>query len=407
VTRLLSGLDNGLDRLLEDDHRLARLGEARWGLLAHHAAVTRDLVPIHLALAEEAGLPTVLFGPEHGYSGVEQDMVAAEDATDPLTGVPIRSLYGDSEDSLVPEPAAFDGLDLLLVDLQDVGARYYTYAATAVWAAEVAAGAGCPVWVLDRPNPLGGEKIEGGLIRPGFESFVSAFSVPARHGMTLAELVLLEARRRGFEDAVEVVPMEGWSRAMEWPETGRPWIAPSPNMPGYETAQVYPGSCLVEATEISEGRGTTRPFLWNGAPGVDPRALVERLEGARLDGVGFLPLLFRPQFQKHAGEVCAGIEMVVTDRDTFRPYRAGIELLRAFRDVAPEAFVWREKPYEFIEDVPAIDLLTGDERFREALEAGDDAAVEAWIDSWAEEEAAFREERRPVLLYPETADGSR
>ena len=203
----------GLDLLLADPQRLAG---RRWALLAHHAAVTADLAPAHLALAAAAGPPAVLFGPEHGYFAVEQDMVGAADQVDPLAGIPIRSLYGDSEDSLVPRPEAFAGLDLLVVDLQDVGARYYTYAATAVWAAEVAARAGVPTLVLDRPNPLGGEVIEGAPVGEGehLVSFVSAFRIPARHGLTLGELVRLEARRRGFEDAVEILPMTGWRRSM-------------------------------------------------------------------------------------------------------------------------------------------------------------------------------------------------
>lgn len=394
-------VQTGLDRLLED---LTPLKGRRWGLLSHHAAVTSDFRPGHVALQQAGEAPVVLLAPEHGYYGVEQDMVPAEGGEDPMTGIPIRSLYGESSDSLVPDPSIFRDLDLFVIDLQDVGTRYYTYAATAVWSAEVAADAGCKVMVLDRPNPLGGDGVEGSLRGKDLESFVSAFSMPVRHGLTLAELVNLEALRRGFHHAVESMRMEGWRRWMSWPQTERPWIAPSPNMPSFETAVVYPGACLLEATELSEGRGTTRPFLWSGAPGVDAGALVEHLNGRNLPGVRFLPIQFRPQFQKHAGEVCSGVETVVTDPEDFEALRTGVELLAAYRITAPEAFAWREAPYEFVDDTPAIDLLTGSSAVREALDADDEdplPALEHFASSWESDEIAFREERRIVLLYPE------
>lgn len=387
----------GLDRLLADPSRLAG---RRYGLLAHGASVTRDARPIHRALAASpAGAPAALFGPEHGYYGIEQDMVASESQRDPWTGAPIVSLYGDSEASLKPCPCAFAGLDLLVIDLQDVGSRYYTYAATAVWAAEAALAAGCEVWVLDRPNPLGGEVVEGNLLEPGYESFVGAFRLPVRHGLTLGELVRLEARRRGWAQEPEVWTMEGWTRGMSWAETGLPWIAPSPNMPTLEAAVVYPGGCLVEATELSEGRGTTRPFQLTGAPGLDPVALADAMNGLELPGIVFLPTYFRPQFQKHTKKVCGGVELVVTDADAFRSYHAGVELLAAIRRLAPEVFAWREAPYEFVADRPAIDLLTGGSDCREAIDSG--SGLADWIATWPADEAAFREERREILLYPE------
>src|SRR3954454_22020839 len=279
-------VQTGLDRLLADPSRLA---ERAYGILAHGASITRDGRPIHLALASTAAGPArALFGPEHGYYGIEQDMIPAEGGTNPWTGAPILSLYGDSEQTLSPSPSAFAGLDLLLIDLQDVGSRYYTYAATAIWAAEAAMAAGCEVWVLDRPNPLGGAVIEGNLLRPGYESFVGAFHLPVRHGLTLGELFRLEARRRQWAGALAhfaVWYMEDWHRYMTWEDTGLPWIAPSPNMPAPVTALVYPGGCLVEATELSEGRGTTRPFQLTGAPFVDPKRLSDHLNDRRLPGV--------------------------------------------------------------------------------------------------------------------------
>jgi len=392
----------GLDRLLESPERLAG---RRYALLAHAAAVgvARDgsLHPAHRALARSGHPPALLLGPEHGFYGVEQDMVPAAGTRDPLTGLPIRSLYGDSEASLVPDPEVFTGLDLLVIDLQDVGSRYYTYAATAVWAARAARDAGCEVRLLDRPNPLGGDAVEGNLSEPGFESFVGAFRLPVRHGLTLGELLLLEAGRGGWREGVEVIGMLGWRRSMRWPETGRPWIAPSPNMPSFETALVYPGACLLEATRLSEGRGTTRPFLWTGAPGLDVTGLLDALAVRGLPGVRFLPVWFRPGFQKHQGDECAGIEWVVTDHDVFRPYRTGVELLAAVGETSPEALAWRQEPYEFVRDRSALDLLTGSATCREALEAGDRGRerLTGWIASWTDDETGFRREREPVLLY--------
>ena len=390
----------GLDRLLDQTDRLAG---RRYGVLAHGASITATGVPIHLALAASpAGPPQALFGPEHGYYGIEQDMIAAEGGRDPWTGMPIVSLYGDSERTLRPCPKVFQGLDLLIVDLQDVGSRYYTYAATGVWAAEAAMAAGCEVWVLDRPNPLGGAVIEGNLLQPGYESFVGAFHLPVRHGLTLGELFRLEAGRRQWAGArahFAVWYMEDWHRAMTWEDTGLPWIAPSPNMPTPVTALVYPGGCLVEATELSEGRGTTRPFQLTGAPFVDPKRLADDLNDRRLPGVVFVPNYFRPQFQKHRGAICGGVELLVTDREAFRSYRTGVELLAAIHRLWPEGFAWREAPYEFVADIPAIDLLTGGPECRQAIETG--AGLEDWLATWGEDERQFRAERREVLLYPE------
>lgn len=386
----------GLDRLVADPRPLAG---RRYGLLAHGAAVTAACAPAHLAL-RDAGFPAArLFGPEHGYYGVEQDMIPSRDEIDPWTSAPIVSLYGDGAASLRPRPAAFAGLDLLVVDLQDIGTRYYTFAATAVWAAEEALAAGLEVWILDRPNPLGGEAIEGNLLPPGLESFVGAFRMPVRHGLTLGEIVRLEGRRRRWSAMPRVVTVEGWRRGALWPALGRPWIAPSPNMPSFDTALLYPGLCLVEATECSEGRGTTRPFRLIGAPGVDPPALAARLAPLARYGVRFLPTYFRPQFQKHRGEVCGGVEIVVVEPERVEAFRLGCELLLALAEVAPEAFAWRHEPYEFVHDRPAIDLLAGSEAPRRAVETGRGPDFEAWLASWRGDEIAFREERRAALLY--------
>jgi uncharacterized protein YbbC (DUF1343 family) len=391
----------GLDRLLLAADRLAG---RRYALLSQGASLTADCEPAHLALAAcPGGPPAALFSPEHGFYGVEQDMVAAAGGREPWTGLPLRSLYGDAEATLRPAPEEFRGLDLLLIDLQDVGSRYYTYAATAVWAAEAALTAGCEVWVLDRPNPLGGA-VEGNLPDPGFESFVGAFRLPVRHGLTLGELLRLEAGRRGWPERLQVWEVRGWRREPWWRRpggAGRPWTAPSPNMPTPATALVYPGVCLLEATELSEGRGTTRPFQLVGAPWLDPLGLASRLATRGLPGVRFVPTFFRPQFQKHAGELCGGVELLVTDADAFAPYRTGVELLAALAESSPREFAWRRAPYEFVTDRPAIDLLTGGESCRLAIDAGDREALDAWIASWPADEESFRRERRAVLLYPE------
>lgn len=388
----------GLEQLLRDADRLEG---RRYALLAHGAAISSDGTPAHLALAQAGQPAAALFGPEHGFYGIEQDMVAAAGGEDPLTGVPLLSLYGENACSLRPRGDAFAGLDLLVVDLQDVGSRYYTYVATAVWAARAAAAAGCEIWVLDRPNPIGGLEIEGSLLRPGFESFVGAFEIPVRHGLTVGELVLYLADGEPWSEAVRVWPMEGWRRGMTWAETSLPWIPPSPNMPTVETARIYPGGCLVEATELSEGRGTTRPFHLVGAPHLSPAELADRLHGVELPGVRFVPTYFRPQFQKHAGRVCGGVEILVQDPQVFRPYRTGIELLRAAHACDPRGFAWRAKPYEFVDAIPAIDLLTGSSAFRQALESGEGASrrLDAWLDSWPEEERRFAEGARGFWIY--------
>jgi uncharacterized protein YbbC (DUF1343 family) len=392
-------ISTGLDRLLADPRPLR--GRS-YGLLAHAAAVAHGPRPIHLALAAtEAGPPRALFSPEHGFYGVEQDMVATAGGRDPWTGAAIASLYGDAESTLRPRPSAFTGLDLLIVDLQDVGSRYYTYAATAIWAAEAALAAGCEVWVLDRPNPLGGLAVEGNLPDPGYSSFVGAFALPVRHGLTLGELMRLEASRRGWGRGLEIWVMEGWTRAMHWGETGLPWIAPSPNMPTPLTALIYPGGCLIEATELSEGRGTARPFQLAGAPGLDPLALADRLAALELPGVAFLPTYFRPQFQKHRGALCGGVEVVVTDPLPFRPYATGVHLLRACAQSGQRQFAWRAAPYEFVSDRPAIDLLTGGPACRAAVESAGTGPLDDWMAGWSSDEARFRAERRAVLLYPE------
>ncbi len=391
----------GLDRLLENS---AELAGRRYGLLSHVAARSSDLWPAHVALLRSgAPAPALLLGPEHGFYGVEQDMVPSVDEVDPWTGVTTLSLYGDSDDSLRPHPERLVGLDLLVIDLQDVGTRYYTYAATAIWAAEEALRQGLEVWILDRPNPLGGVRVEGNLRAESLESFVGALRLPVRHGLTLGELVRLETHRGRLSSDCRIWQAEGWRRNDLWPDLGRPWFAPSPNLPSVEIAFLYPGLCLVEGTELSEGRGTTRPFQLVGAPGIDAVGLADELSTRGLAGVEFVPTQFRPQFHKHAGQLCSGVEIRLVDLQSCQPYRCGVELLMAIRKVAPSALIWRQQPYEFVVDRPALDLLAGDTALREALEAGREPTE--WMDSWAADEASFRRECAEILLYPESHRG--
>ncbi|MCZ7651371.1 MAG: DUF1343 domain-containing protein [Thermoanaerobaculia bacterium] len=382
----------GLDHLLAAPEALRG---RRYALLTHGAAVTATLEPAHLALAAHAP-PALLLAPEHGLYGVEQDMVPVRERRDPWTGLPVASLYGSDARSLRPDPALFAGVDLLVVDLQDVGARYYTYVAAGVWAAEGAAGAGCEVWWLDRPNPLGGE-VEGNRPRPECASYVGAFDLPVRHGLTPGEIALREARRRGWQPQLRIWPVTGWEERTSWPAWGGPWLAPSPNMPDFATALVYPGLCLLEATELSEGRGTTRPFRLFGAPGVDPPRLAAALRRLGLPGLGFVPAAFRPQFQKHAGQICGGVELVVTEPERVRPVAAGVRILATLARELGDQFSWRRAPYEFVSDRPAIDLLSGGDELRRIVERGQDP--EGWIAGWTADEAAYRGEWAGLRLY--------
>jgi uncharacterized protein YbbC (DUF1343 family) len=388
----------GLEVLVEEG--AARLRGRRIGLIANPASVDARLrASLRLLLSCPGISIAALFGPEHGWHGGAQDMIPVEGGRTGAggKGIRIESLYGDTAESLAPSPRMLEDVDLLVADLQDVGSRYYTFAATIAYALGAIARRGGRLLVLDRPNPLGGARIEGPGIRPGMRSFVGAIDVPIRHGLTMGELLLRHARLSGLEGALEVIPMRGWRREMDFEATGLPWIPPSPNMPTVDTALVYPGSCLVEATNLSEGRGTTRPFEWIGAPWLGAEALAEALEAERLPGVRFRPISFVPAFHKWAGTACGGVAVHVADRSAFRPVRTGIALLAAARRLAPREFRWREEPYEFVADRPAIDLLTGSAGAREIIDGGGD--WRSLARSWEPEETAWEAERRDLLLY--------
>lgn len=373
------------------------------GVVCNQASVGPDFAHIvDLLAANRTVRIGALFGPEHGVRGEAQDMETVADGgaagrIDRKTGAPVYSLYGDTFDSLTPTPKMLEGLDALVIDIQDVGARYYTFIYTMVLCMKAAKEAGLTVYVLDRPNPLGGEAIEGGVQEPGFLSFVGLFPLPVRHGMTAGEIARWADDKLGIDCDLLVVPMEGWERRMLWEDTKLPFIPPSPNMPTPDTARVYPGMCLVEGTLLSEARGTTRPFEQSGAPYLDPDALEARLNALRLPGVHFRGCSFKPMFQKHSGRSCGGVFIHVTDPSAFKPYRAGLEFIRAAQDLSRDHFRWRTERYEFVDDIPAIDLLTGSDAVRTTFDGGGD--LSGFLDDWREQEEAFRKAREGYLIY--------
>ncbi len=384
----------GLDVLR--DEQFQRLTGQRVGLVCHPASVDSHLRHAADLLAGAPGITlTALFGPEHGFAGTAQDLIGVADATE--GALRIHSLYGTSFASLTPSPEQLRGLDSLVIDLQDIGSRYYTFQATMLYCLEACAACGVAVVVLDRPNPLGGAEVEGPALRAGFTSFVGAHNIAIRHGLTMGELAHFYQKHRVPNVQLDVVACDGWHRASYFEQTRLPWVLPSPNMPTPETAVVYPGMCLIEGTILSEGRGTTRPFELVGAVGIEPRALAARLAGESLPGVQFRATWFRPTFQKFAGQNCGGVQLHVTDRSVFQPVRTGLAVLAALRAISGTRFAWRTEEYEFVTDRPAIDLLFGSDRERLALEAG-----VPWREiaaAWEPEEAAFRAERRAFLLY--------
>jgi len=389
----------GLEVLVSD--HLKSLKGARVGLCCNHTAVERELRHA-IDLLQEEGVGLVrLFGPEHGVRATAQDMEGVGETVDPVSGLETVSLYGNSADSLHPPVETLEDLDVVLFDIQDIGTRYYTYQATLGFIMEVAGTVDTKVIVLDRPNPIDGVTVEGNLVGQGFESFVGAYPIAIRHGMTVGELGHYFIQHCGVRCEYEVIRCDGWKRDSWFDDYDLPWVYPSPNMPMLETAAIYPGMCLFEATTLSEGRGTTRPFHLVGAPWVDPQRFVHLAEqGARLAGlrgVGFRPAAFTPGFQKHAGVGCRGLEVHVFDRTQMNATLLGMVLVDAAYRCDPEAFGWREEPYEFIDDVPAIDLLTGSPEYREAVEGGND--VRAVLDAWEEQRRLFLNRRGPCLLY--------
>ena len=382
----------GIDRLLTS----GALHGARVGLVCNPASVDGTLRhAVDLVAAAPAVALGAIFGPQHGFrSDVQDNMIESAHDEDPRRRVPIYSLYSETRE---PTGEMLDGLDALVVDLQDVGARIYTYIYTMANCLRACARHGVRVVVCDRPNPVGGVDVEGPMLHEGYESFVGQFPIPMRHGMTIGELATLFNRHFSIGAALEVVPMEGWSRATYWDGTGLPWVMPSPNIPTLDSAIVYPGTVLFEGTQLSEGRGTTRPFELLGAPWIDAERFAAGMNARRLPGVHFRPALFQPTFQKHAGQTCGGCQIHVLDRAAFTPCAVAAALLLEFHRADPARFAWREPPYEYEHEKQPIDILAGSPALRQQVEA--QAPLEDIVASWARDTESFHELRREYLLY--------
>jgi len=398
----------GIDRLLADPALRKPLAGRRVALLAHPASVTRDLTHSLDALAALPDLRlSAAFGPQHGLRGDKQDnMMESPDFVDPRHGIPVFSLYGEVRR---PTAAMLESFDVLLVDLQDLGCRIYTFITTLRYVLEAAAAHGKAVWVLDRPNPAG-RPVEGLRLRPGWESFVGAGPLPMRHGLTMGELARWFVASLKLDVECEVIAMDGWAPEAApgygWPLGERSWINPSPNAPNLSMARCYAGTVMLEGTTLSEGRGTTRPLELFGAPDIDARALMAEMQALApewLAGCRLRECWFEPTFHKHAGKLCAGVQIHVEDpahydHGAFRPWRLQTLAFKALRRLRPDYPLWRDFPYEYEHDRLAIDLINGSPLLREWVD--DPAATPADFDALAlPDEAAWRAEREAFLLY--------
>lgn len=381
---------SGLDRLVADS--FSELRGKRIALMAHAASIDRNLRHIlDLCLASDIQV-VKMFAPEHGFSAAAQDMQTV--GHEQRQQIPIISLYGTTKASLYIKPADLADVDILLCDLQDVGSRYYTFANTIIYAFAACQHTNTRCLVIDRPNPINGLQVEGNLVLPGYQSFVGELAIGNRHGLTLGELVAHAARERSF-DGLEVIRMANWRRSDFFSDTGLPWVMPSPNMPTEETALVYPGACLFEGTNLSEGRGTTRPFELVGAPYITDAQKFAALVSAQLNGAIARPAHFSPSFHKHAQQICGGLQIHITDRQKFKPLQAGVAVLWAARQF--QGFEWRTETYEFVSDILAIDLLFGDDQPRIILERG--GQVDDVMNFFAQSEAKWATQQQSMLFY--------
>jgi uncharacterized protein YbbC (DUF1343 family) len=382
----------GSSRLLSS----GRLRGQRVGIVSNPASVDGSFTHIVDALLQSQDVTlAAIFGPQHGFrSDVQDNMIETPHGCDEARRIPVHSLYSETRE---PTAAMLRGLDVLVIDLQDIGARIYTYIYTMANCLRACARHGVPVIVCDRPNPIGGDAVEGPMLAPGWESFVGQFPIPMRHGMTIGELSRFFNDQFGINAALEVVEMEGWSRRQYGDETGLPWVMPSPNIPTLDSAIVYPGTVLFEGTLASEGRGTTRPFELVGAPWVQAERLAAAMNDRGLPGVHFRAAVFEPTFQKHAKTRCGGCQIHVTDRRVFRPVLTGVALIEAVRAAGPQAFGWRPPPYEYEHDKDPIAILAGSPALRTAIDEG--AAAETIAAAWPDESADFVRRRQQFLLY--------
>lgn len=385
----------GLERILREPELLRSTG--RLGLLYNQASVDSRLRPAPEIVGERfPGKLTALFGPQHGAMGTEQDnMIETDHAVHPKLQIPVHSLYSSDRR---PTAEMLSDADTVLVDVQDVGTRVYTFATTVLYLMEACADRGKKVVILDRPNPIDGVDVEGNLLDPRYASFVGPHPIPMRHGLTLGELMSLYNEVCRVQCDLEVIPMAGWDRRSYFEETGLPWVMPSPNMPLVETAVVYPGQVILEGTNLSEGRGTTRPFELFGAPYLDPDAVRRGIDPVALEGAILREVHFKPTFNKWSGSLCRGFQIHVIDRSAFRPYRATLAILSSIMSLYPEAFRWTDPPYEYVHDRMPIDVILGDAAVRTTIEHG--RSVLELEREWGASLERFREVRSRFLIYP-------
>ena len=384
----------GLERLLEAP--ATKLRSARVGLICNQASVNHNFHhAADLLFAHPEVNLTALFGPQHGIRGdVQDNMIETSHTVDRVTGLPIHSLYSETRE---PTQAMLENVDVLVFDMQDVGCRIYTFAYTMANCMRAAKQFQKKVIVCDRPNPITGLAVAGNVLEEAQASFVGQFSIPTRHGMTLGELARLFNDHFGIDCDLEVVPMEGWSRKYWQDETDAPWVMPSPNIPTIDSATVFPGTVHFEGTQISEGRGTTKPFELVGAPYVQPEEYAAALNDLNYPGVFFRSSVFRPTFQKHGGVSCGGVQIHVTDRNEFEPVISGVAMVKLAFDMYPDEFRWKEPPYEYVFDRNPFDVIAGTSSLRESFERGDSlASIES---SWQASLAEFAEVRDRYLLY--------
>lgn len=384
----------GLERLLDGPDRKLIEGQ-RIGLVCNPASVDRALVHASDRLMSGDWTLTALFGPQHGFrSDLQENMIESPHAQDAKRRLPVHSLYSETRE---PTARMLADVDVLVIDLQDVGTRIYTYIYTMANCLRAARAHGVRVVVCDRPNPIDGETIEGATLDPAYVSFVGQFPIPMRHGLTIGEAARLFNDHFGLNAAVDVVPMDGWQRSMYFDATGLPWVLPSPNIPTLDTTVVYPGAVLFEGTVLSEGRGTNRPFEFIGAPWIDGERFAQAMNARGIPGVVFRAVFFEPTFHKHMQVPCGGCQIHVTDRRAFEPMRVAVEMLEEFKREAPNEKLWRDPPYEYEHVKPPIDILYGSDRLRVAIDGGTPAA--SIMQDWDRDEEAFRTVREKFLLY--------
>lgn len=385
----------GIDRLIADPGKY--LKGKRFALLVNQSSISSDGRYLFEALGAQGYKAEKIFAPEHGLFGTEQDQITVADEVDAFTGLKAVSLYGQTKEELKPRSDDLEGIDALVVDIQDIGCRYYTYAYTMAFCIEACAARGIEVIVCDRPNPLGGVVVEGNVVHPGFESFVGAYPLAVRHALTIGEVARFLNATQKWQAKLTIVELQNWRREQLYPTTGGLWSQPSPNMPTFDTTVIYPGTCLFEATNVSEGRGTTRPFEIIGAPFVDPKEYAAALNAQKLPGVYFRPLYFKPTFHKFKDEACGGVFVHVTDVTVFESFYTGLAMVKTAHDLYPNEFDWRHEPYEYVTDKLAIDILSGSAQFRLNVER--DESLADYRNAYIGEARDFHKQAVDFSLY--------